>query len=113
MVAEPLSFHQMVDQIKKLSKKNPSLVKKKSKRLEFNFLESAAGHVVSAEAIDAIAEYLNLFTRGMRIEVLKQDLFSVLELAMRAAIVANSHSSRFVEIEHIEKILAQLLLDFS
>lgn len=32
---------------------------------------------------------------------------------MRAAIVANSHSSRFVEIEHIEKILAQLLLDFS
>lgn len=36
----------------------------------------------------------------------------VLELALRALSVAKANRSIFVEVEHVEKILAQLLLDF-
>ncbi|KAM4692390.1 centromere protein X [Rhinophrynus dorsalis] len=52
---------------------------------------------VSADALLLLAEMLNVFTR---------------EAAARAARQAETEEVPVVEIEHVEKILPQLLLDF-
>lgn len=69
---------------------------------------------MNAEAVDLVAEYMDVFVKGMwfciSIGVVAD--FGIVELRLRASSVAKTQQSGFVEVEHIERILAQLLLDF-